>query len=166
MIIYACPIKHTDCGEFSDSWCPMCPKKPMHRVALLKAQGLRLSEITPEQAQRARDKLYHEGVPGVDGGLKAIVNDTTSAKPSELSATPELKYQVGVSRAMQVLIDWQAPVRHIALDPDQALILSGHLKRVANLAIAARKRVKKSQRDMENVGIFINEKGGATIDKL
>jgi hypothetical protein len=119
-------------------------------------------------------------------------NTEQPTTPAVLPAnTPSYSYQVGVSQLMQVLIDFQKDLRYVALEPDQALTLAGHLKRVANLAIVARKkakaaatlgdRLKREIAERAATGsngsvIVIDEyssvttavrerKGGATIDK-
>jgi len=71
--------------------------------------------------------------------------NTTPTTPAVLPPdTPSYSYQVGVSQLLQVLIDWQKDLRYVALEPDQALALAGHLKRVANLAIVQRKKTKQA----------------------
>lgn len=65
----------------------------------------------------------------------------------------KLTYQIGRNQFNDVLINWQQSLTHLVLTPKEALELAGHLKRVAQIAIAAKNKARSA------------EKGGATTGK-
>jgi hypothetical protein len=99
------------------------------------------------------------------GTAPPVVSDYPPV-PSGAHGAP-LAYQVGVNQLFDVLIDWQHPVRHVALTPAQAVALAGSLKRVANLAITQKKKAQRAELLGGQLRAKLQErlKGGAATDE-
>ncbi len=140
-----CGRTNKPCGNDPKLWCRDCPN-------LYAAAGR---------------QLWEHGTGGENPLLSALSMPPPPAVPPSGAHGAPLAYQVGVNQLFDVLIDWQHAVRHVALTPAQAVALAGSLKRVANLALAAKRKAQRAELLGAQLRAKLAEKmkGGAATDE-